>query len=159
MKPKHLLVKVTKDKNGKYSAEEKIRVHEEFLLKSDYSYWGSNHNLRAETINLMIDEDKNMKLKTYVLILFSNKEKTTDDYFEFKAELLSARRDKRTNKEILTHLPPLFRCNDHELWLKIKNIKKVSNNTDYLLNNYRTLRKRSLKKINMCSMARIKKVI
>jgi len=151
MKQIYLLVKVTSDK--KYSPQEKI--NEYLKMKIQPAFWGSNHNLKVETIeNIFTENQKNGYKKIYVLFLFS-KEKNV---FNYKAELVKDIRIGKIKNSDKIHIPKPFRHNIHKLWLPIKKIQNISKNCDYKLEKFRTLNGENISNINACSMARILKI-
>ncbi|KXK56759.1 MAG: hypothetical protein UZ05_CHB002000022 [Chlorobi bacterium OLB5] len=150
---KYLLIKIVQI--GKYSADERFKMHIAQSHKlPNYTCWGSNHNLKPETINNMISDNKKMGYKSYILVLYSSKERRTVTNFEYKAQLLKAFKKKSKCKIV----PNNLKKNKHKLWLKLKNFSDISKNYNYELKNFRTINDTPLQNINLCTMARIKKI-
>lgn len=148
MKQIFLLIKVMPGKN--YSPNDKMNEYSK--MRTILSGWGSNHNLKTDTINKIIFDNKNHGYKkTYILFLFSKRKKE----FNYVAELKEALKVK-----IKKYIPKPFHPNEHKLWVYFisKSLKCVSGDSNYELKKYRTITNKKITEINSCSMARIHKI-
>lgn len=148
MKQLYLLIKVMPGNN--YSPSDKINEYSK--MRTILSGWGSNHNLRTDTINKIISDNINHGFKkTYILFLFSKGKKE----FNYVAELKEASKVK-----IQKYIPKLFYPNKHRLWIYFfsKSLKCVSGDSNYELRKYKTINNKKITEINNCSMARIHKI-